>query len=44
MKNPGEDVALADGHAFLVTSGPYKEHLGTAKEYKEVRMQPHPRL
>ncbi|PIL25832.1 hypothetical protein GSI_11585 [Ganoderma sinense ZZ0214-1] len=35
MRNPEDDVALADGHAFMVTDGPYKEHLRTAREFKE---------
>ena len=37
MRNPEDDVPLADGHAFMVTDEPYKRHLGTAKEFKEVR-------
>ena len=37
MRNPEDDVALADGHAFMVMEGPYKHHLSTAKEFKEVR-------
>lgn len=36
MRNPEDDVALADGHAFMVTDAPYKEHLKTAAEFKEV--------
>ena len=36
MRRPEDDVALADGHAFMVTDGPYKEHLKTAAEYREV--------
>ena len=36
MRNPEDDVPLADGHAFMVTDGPYKAHLKTAKEFKEV--------
>ena len=35
MRNPEDDVALADGHAFMVTDAPYKEHLKTAAEFKE---------
>ncbi|KAI1784369.1 hypothetical protein LXA43DRAFT_901749 [Ganoderma leucocontextum] len=27
MKNPQDDVRLADGHSFMVTSQPYKAHL-----------------
>lgn len=38
MRNPDDDVALADGHAFMVTDAPYKEHLKTAAEFREVRM------
>ena len=37
MRNPEDDVALADGHAFMVTDAPYKEHLKTAAEFHEVR-------
>ena len=36
MRNPDDDVALADGHAFMVTDAPYKEHLKTAAEFNEV--------
>uniref|UniRef100_A0A5K1K3H2 CHIP6 n=1 Tax=Ganoderma boninense TaxID=34458 RepID=A0A5K1K3H2_9APHY len=36
MRNPDDDVPLADGHAFMVKDLPYKEHLKTAKEYNEV--------
>ena len=36
MKHPEEDVALADGHAFTVTQAPFKQHLGTGVEFKEV--------
>ena len=39
MKNPEDDVALADGHAFMVTDAPYKEHLRTAAETKHVRSE-----
>nr|VWO96413.1 Type II secretion system protein C (T2SS protein C) (General secretion pathway protein C) (Pectic enzymes secretion protein OutC) [Ganoderma boninense] len=35
MRNPEDDVALADGHAFMVTDAPYKEHLKTAAEFHE---------
>ena len=37
MKHPEQDVAFADGHGYMVTDGPYREHLATAIEYKEVR-------
>ncbi|KAI1784903.1 hypothetical protein LXA43DRAFT_900842, partial [Ganoderma leucocontextum] len=33
MKNPEDDVALADGHLFSVEDAPYKAHLVTAKEF-----------
>ena len=36
MKNPEDDVLLSDGHGFLVTDPPYKDHLRVAKELKEV--------
>ncbi|KAI1783692.1 hypothetical protein LXA43DRAFT_977006 [Ganoderma leucocontextum] len=35
MRNPADDVPLADGHAFMVTDAPYKEHLKTAAEFRE---------
>ncbi len=37
MKNPEDDVSLADGHAFTVRNTEYKRHLGTAVETTEVR-------
>ena len=36
MKNPGDDVRFADGHSYMVTDAPYKDHLRTAKDYKQV--------
>ena len=36
MKNPQDDVPLADGHLFTVEDAPYKAHLETAKEFAEV--------
>lgn len=36
MRRPEDDVALADGHAFMVEDAPYKDHLKSAAEYKEV--------
>jgi hypothetical protein len=36
QRNPEDDVHLADGHGFMVQTGPYQEHLKVAKEYKEV--------
>lgn len=36
MKHPEDDVWLSDGHGFMVTDRPYKEHLKIAKEIKEV--------
>lgn len=36
MKNPEDDVPLADGHLFTVEDEPYKAHLETAKEFAEV--------
>ena len=35
MKNPEEDIRLADGHAFMVTDGPYKAHLAEAAMRKD---------
>ncbi|KAI0690384.1 hypothetical protein C8T65DRAFT_523951, partial [Cerioporus squamosus] len=35
MKHPEHDVRLADGHGFMVTSGPYKDHLKTAKQFRQ---------
>lgn len=37
MRNPEDDVPLADGHAFMVTDAPYKQHLKSAKEFQEVQ-------
>ena len=36
MQNPADDVALADGHGFMVTSEPYEAHLKTANDTREV--------
>lgn len=37
MKRPEDDVRLADGHGFMVTDQPYKDHLRTAaKPRKQV--------
>ena len=36
MKKPEDDVALADGHSYMVTDAPYKQHLKTAAESKPV--------
>ncbi|RDX39503.1 hypothetical protein OH76DRAFT_1367463, partial [Lentinus brumalis] len=35
MKRPENDIRLADGHGFMVTSGPYKDHLKSAKQYRQ---------
>ncbi|KAI0739708.1 hypothetical protein C8Q80DRAFT_1288610 [Daedaleopsis nitida] len=35
MKNPEDDVALADGHSYMVTEAPYKAHLQSATVFKE---------
>ena len=35
-QNPDDDVPLSDGHGFMVTSGPYKEHLKAATDTREV--------
>ncbi|KAI1790343.1 hypothetical protein LXA43DRAFT_1095489 [Ganoderma leucocontextum] len=32
MRKPEDDVAIADGHVFMVTDGPYKDHLKTATD------------
>ena len=44
MKNPQDDVAFADGHSFMVEDAPYKAHLRTAKQFKEVREKTTPTL
>ena len=36
MRNPDDDVELTDGHRFMVGEKPYKEHLKSAVEDKEV--------
>lgn len=39
MKNPQDDVRFSDGHGYMVTNGPYKEHLRTAsKPKRQVRL------
>ncbi|KAI1789363.1 hypothetical protein LXA43DRAFT_892969, partial [Ganoderma leucocontextum] len=35
MKNPQDDVRLADGQSFMVTSRPYKEHLKTVVHFTQ---------
>lgn len=36
MRHPEDDVALADGCAFMVETGPYEEHLRESKDVKQV--------
>ena len=36
MKNPEDDVFLADGHGFFTSKDLYQSHLQVAKEVKEV--------
>jgi hypothetical protein len=36
MRYPEDDVALADGLAFMVETQPYEEHLKDSKEVKQV--------
>jgi hypothetical protein len=36
MRRPENDVALIDGEGYMVTDGPYREHLKVAIETKEV--------
>ena len=39
MKNPKDDVRLADGHGFMVSDAAYKDHLKTAiKPPKQVNL------
>ena len=38
MQYPEDDVALADGSAFMVETGPYEEHLKDSKDVKQVRI------
>lgn len=42
MQNPSDDVSLSDGHGFMVTSGPYQDHLKTSTEIREVGHFPDP--
>lgn len=37
MRRPEDDVALIDGEGYMVTDGPYREHLREAVEAKEVK-------
>ena len=34
-RNPEDDVALADGHAFMVETGPYLEHLSNSTDMNQ---------
>jgi hypothetical protein len=36
MRRPENDVVLIDGEGYMVTDGPYREHLRVAVETKEV--------
>lgn len=36
MRNPEDDVELADGLAFMTESGPYQKHLTESKDMKQV--------
>jgi hypothetical protein len=36
MRRPQDDVALIDGEGYMVTDGPYREHLKASIETKEV--------
>ena len=36
MQNPFDDVSLSDGHSFMVTSGPYEDHIKVANDTREV--------
>jgi len=36
MRRPEDDIALIDGEGYMVTDGPYHEHLREAVETKEV--------
>lgn len=35
MKYPEDDVALADGLAFMVETAPYEEHLKESVDHKQ---------
>jgi hypothetical protein len=35
MPHPEDDVALADGCAFMVETGPYSKHLSNSMENKQ---------
>jgi len=37
MRQAEDDVRLSDGEAFMVTSGPYHEHINAGTDLKEVR-------
>ena len=36
MRKPDDDIALIDGEGYMVTDGPYREHLKYSVESKEV--------
>ena len=40
MRAPEKDVELMDGEGFFVQDAPYKEHLRTAFQTKQVRIDP----
>jgi hypothetical protein len=42
MKWPEDDVALADGLAYMVETAPYEEHLSESVETKQVRSPYYP--
>jgi hypothetical protein len=37
LRNSEDDVALADGHAFMVETKPYFDHLSDSMEIKQAR-------
>ena len=38
MRKPEDDIGLIDGEGYMVTDGPYQEHLSSTAETKEVSM------
>ena len=36
MRQPANDISITDGHGFMVTDGPYKQHLLEAAEDTQV--------
>ena len=36
MQNPEDDIAISDEHGYMVSFGPYKDHLKAATDIRKV--------